>query len=65
MTMRRESLGRRRVLLHVCVENTDSRSRSKAATDPRLRAAAAAATADLAPPDDVQWIVDVDPVAML
>jgi primosomal protein N' (replication factor Y) len=31
----------------------------------RLRAAVAAATADLEPPDDVQWIVDVDPVDML
>ncbi|MEN6452445.1 MAG: primosomal protein N' [Thermoguttaceae bacterium] len=31
----------------------------------RLRAAVAAATADLEPPDDVQWIVDVDPVEML
>jgi Primosomal protein N C-terminal domain len=30
-----------------------------------LRAAVAAATADLEPPDDVQWIVDVDPVEML
>jgi primosomal protein N' (replication factor Y) (superfamily II helicase) len=31
----------------------------------RVRAAVAAATADLEPPDDVQWIVDVDPVDML
>ena len=31
----------------------------------KLRAAVAAATADLEPPDDVQWIVDVDPVDML
>ncbi|MCE5266976.1 MAG: primosomal protein N' [Planctomycetaceae bacterium] len=31
----------------------------------RLRSAVAAATADLQPPDDVQWIVDVDPVDML
>jgi primosomal protein N' (replication factor Y) len=30
-----------------------------------LRAAVAAATADLQPPEDVQWIVDVDPVEML
>ncbi len=30
-----------------------------------LRAAVAEATADLTPPDDVQWIVDVDPVDML
>jgi primosomal protein N' (replication factor Y) (superfamily II helicase) len=30
-----------------------------------LRAAVAAATADLQPPEDVQWIVDVDPVDML
>jgi primosomal protein N' (replication factor Y) (superfamily II helicase) len=31
----------------------------------RLRAAVAAATAGLAPPEGVQWIVDVDPVDML
>ena len=31
----------------------------------QLRAAVAEATADLEPPDDVQWIVDVDPVDML
>jgi primosomal protein N' (replication factor Y) len=31
----------------------------------KLRAAVAAATADLEPPDDVQWIADVDPVDML
>ncbi len=31
----------------------------------QLRAAAAAATAGLEPPEDVQWIVDVDPVDML
>ena len=31
----------------------------------QLRAAVAAATADLQPPEDVQWIVDVDPVEML
>jgi primosomal protein N' (replication factor Y) len=30
-----------------------------------LRAAVAEATADLEPPEDVQWIVDVDPVEML
>ncbi len=31
----------------------------------RLRAAVAAATADLEPPEGVQWIADVDPVDML
>ena len=31
----------------------------------KLRAAVAAATADLKPPEDVQWIVDVDPLDML
>lgn len=31
----------------------------------QLRAAVAHATADLEPPEDVQWIVDVDPVEML
>ena len=31
----------------------------------RLRAAVADAAADLEPPDDVLWIVDVDPVDML
>jgi primosomal protein N' (replication factor Y) (superfamily II helicase) len=31
----------------------------------KLRAAVAEATAELAPPNDVQWIVDVDPVDML
>lgn len=31
----------------------------------KVRAAAAAATADLEPPDEVQWIIDVDPVDML
>jgi primosomal protein N' (replication factor Y) len=31
----------------------------------QLRAAAAEATSGLEPPDDVQWIVDVDPVDML
>jgi primosomal protein N' (replication factor Y) len=31
----------------------------------QLRAAVHAATADLNPPDDVQWIVDVDPMDML
>ncbi|MEN6459030.1 MAG: primosomal protein N' [Thermoguttaceae bacterium] len=33
--------------------------------DDQLRSAVAAATAGLQPPDDVQWIVDVDPVEML
>ena len=37
----------------------------QAADGDRLRAAVAEATADLAPPDDVRWIVDVDPVDML
>ena len=31
----------------------------------KVRAAVAAATADLEPPENVQWIVDVDPVDML
>jgi hypothetical protein len=30
-----------------------------------IRAAVAAATADLKPPDEIQWIVDVDPLEML
>ncbi len=30
-----------------------------------LRAAVRQATAELEPPEDVQWIVDVDPVEML
>jgi primosomal protein N' (replication factor Y) len=34
-------------------------------TPDALRFAVAAATADLNPPDDVEWIVDVDPVEML
>jgi primosomal protein N' (replication factor Y) (superfamily II helicase) len=38
---------------------------AQAADGDKLRAAVAAATADLEPPDDVQWIVDVDPVDML
>ncbi len=38
---------------------------TQAADGDGLRAAVAAATAELAPPDDVQWIVDVDPVDML
>lgn len=37
----------------------------QAADGDRLHAAVAEATADLAPPDDVRWIVDVDPVDML
>jgi primosomal protein N' (replication factor Y) len=31
----------------------------------KIRAAVAAVTVGLEPPDDVQWIVDVDPVNML
>ena len=36
-----------------------------AAEDEPLRDVVRRATADLAPPDDVQWIVDVDPIDML
>jgi primosomal protein N' (replication factor Y) (superfamily II helicase) len=38
---------------------------TQGANGQRIRAAVAAATSDLEPPEEVQWIVDVDPVDML
>ena len=45
--------------------NTGSRFRFKAPTASSSARPSRQATADLEPPDDVQWIVDVDPVDML
>ncbi len=57
--------GRRPARSPGCGASIGFRSRCKAPTASSLRAAVAEATADLEPPDDVQWIVDVDPVDML
>ena len=48
-----------------CGANIASRFKLQGPDGEQLRAAAAEVTAELEPPDDVQWIVDVDPVDML